>query len=46
MLIRHCKENKKNYNFCCVNEGLVNHLGIHGLWSSEEKYDTDANFKL
>jgi cellulose synthase/poly-beta-1,6-N-acetylglucosamine synthase-like glycosyltransferase len=33
-----------NYYLCCVNKGLINHIGIYGLHSNELICDIDSNF--
>lgn len=35
---------KNNYPLLCLNKGVINHIGKHGLWSNGINYDFDRNF--
>lgn len=37
---------RDNYPLICLNKGVVNHIGVHGLWSNALRYDKDDDFNL
>lgn len=35
---------KNDYPLLCLNKGIINHIGQHGLWSNKFFFDFDSNF--